>query len=655
MLQPERMRKIEVLVLEKDLRRVTAALGAMRALHLTQAVLETGTDIPETVTQSAHEGDVLFARVEELCQSLSIEPKVEVAADLPSSLESIRDYVNDVRERMDAVVGRLGDMRDEETSLLQLVSEMETFKILDLPVERINRFSFLHFAIGSIVESSIDTLERESGSRTIVIPFRTDDGDQKVVAITDRKGRWALEGVLAKLGFKDAAIPSNQQGLPSEILRNARLRLGKLEAEKISVESAIERIGCQESIRLTAVWNRLRIEKRLREAEQFFAHTSATGVIAGWVPQDRLGEVKKELISVTRNRCVIDERAPKECGASEEVPVLLKHSSLLRPFEMLVRAYGVPRYGQIEPTFFVAITFVGMFGMMFGDVGHGLVLAVAGLCLRKLAESGQWRDAGVIFGFSGLSAALFGVLYGEVFGYPVGWLPSPKWAPMHMPERFLMFAVFIGIGMISLAVILNIVNRILRRDYAMLFFDKYGVVGIVFYWGALGLIIRYVLSNDVSGWHVAFLVIAPLVILLFREPLQHLIGHVALADGNDAVEHEEEKGVGSVASRAFEAVIEVYEAVSVYLANTVSFVRVGAFALAHAGLCAAIFSLESVVRSFPAGPVLSVLVIVSGNLLVIVLEGMVVSIQCVRLQFYECFSKFFVESGRSFVPFDLRR
>jgi V/A-type H+-transporting ATPase subunit I len=173
--------------------------------------------------------------------------------------------------------------------------------------------------------------------------------------------------------------------------------------------------------------------------------------------------------------------------------------------------------------------------------------------------------------------------------------------------------------------------------------DKFGLVGFIFYWGVLGLGIKAVVLNAgaPTALEVFLLVLLPLLLLFFREPLHYLMtrkrgGHRP-----------------SVLSGVIEGFVDVLETVSSYIANTVSFVRVGAFALAHTALCVAVFSTERVVRTLPGGPLWSVLVVVGGNLLVIGLEGMVVSIQSMRLEYYEFFSKFFKGEGKAYQPFKL--
>ena len=117
----------------------------------------------------------------------------------------------------------------------------------------------------------------------------------------------------------------------------------------------------------------------------------------------------------------------------DDIPVLLRPPWLLRPFEMLVSAYGLPKYHDLASTLFVAISFVLMFGMMFGDVGHGAVLVVGGLVALLKSRVPRIRDLGILLVFNGLSSALFGVVYGSYFGIP-SWHKYALWGHPEIPS-----------------------------------------------------------------------------------------------------------------------------------------------------------------------------------------------------------------------------
>jgi V/A-type H+/Na+-transporting ATPase subunit I len=289
-----------------------------------------------------------------------------------------------------------------------------------------------------------------------------------------------------------------------------------------------------------------------------------------------------------------------------------------------------------------------MFDMMFGDAGHGAVLAIGGLAARLAGRSKTLRDGGLLLLFAGLSSMVFGCIYGSCFGLAA----LKKYALWHDPLEgdpmaLMTGAIGIGVVMISLGLILNVINRFRRGDVIGGFLDKFGVVGVLFYWGALALITKHAAleSRGLVKPAVAFFLAVPLAGWALKEPLEYFLhrrsGHAAGApDGL----------LGAV----IESLVGAFEAVLSYLANTISFVRLAAYAMSHAALLLAAFMMAAEVKRVAVGgSLLSVLVIILGNVVAIVLEGIIASVQALRLEYYEFFGKFFSGNGRPFTPFRL--
>jgi V/A-type H+/Na+-transporting ATPase subunit I len=267
------------------------------------------------------------------------------------------------------------------------------------------------------------------------------------------------------------------------------------------------------------------------------------------------------------------------------------------------------------------------------------VLAIGGFVTRKRARSPQIRDLGAIICMAGLAATVFGFLYGSFFGKE-GLLPVLWISPIEDVVKILVVPVALGILLISIGILLNIINKFRCGDYFRAIVDRIGLVGIVLYWGAIGLGLRSALLGSSShlGLLIVLLIFVPLLVLLFRELIYERLVHKG---------HKSEGALVALMNGG----VDVMETLTGFLANTVSFARVGAFALAHAALCMAIYGIVAVVHGWPAGGVWSAAVIVVGNVIVILLEGMVVFVQDLRLEYYEFFSKFFEGAGKSYKPF----
>lgn len=295
----------------------------------------------------------------------------------------------------------------------------------------------------------------------------------------------------------------------------------------------------------------------------------------------------------------------------------MRYPQWLTPFARLVRNYGIPRYGEIDPTWLFMATFVAMYGMMFGDVGHGLVIAAAGLLFRA-----RLRGYAVFVVASGLASAAFGLVYGSVFGYE-DILPALWHSPLSAPMSLLKIAMAVGVIFIIAATVVTVRNQLVRGLWREALFDGTGVAGLAFY--AMVIALAYQAFTEALPH--------PLWLSSALFPLAGIVGYQWL------------KSSGPFAERVLVTLIQTYEAIIGYLVNTLSFLRLAAFALNHAALVLAVFTLAKMVAG--SG---SVLVVVLGNLVILTLEGGIVAIQAMRLEYYEGFSRFFNGDGHSYQP-----
>lgn len=321
----------------------------------------------------------------------------------------------------------------------------------------------------------------------------------------------------------------------------------------------------------------------------------------------------------------------------------------------MIFSYGSPLYGTIDPTPFVAVFFTILFGIMFGDCGQGLVFLIMGILMAlKVIKVGGWNKFAPIFMAIGISSSIMGLITGEFFGteevlepfahFVTGLFGEPrspilKVMPSSDPGSvtviFAIFGVTIALGIVinSIGLVVNILNNIIRRRFGNVFFGKTGLSGLIFYWYVLYFALRLVLFHHSPQLYDWIIIGLSLFFSSFGEPFERLFnGHRPVL----------ENGAGAM---VIGGAVELIEVVSGYLSSTISFVRVGAFALAHAVLG---FIIE--MMSKKCGPVGGLGVLIVGNAIVVVLEGMIVAIQVIRLQYYEFFSKFFNETGAEFKP-----
>ena len=359
-------------------------------------------------------------------------------------------------------------------------------------------------------------------------------------------------------------------------------------------------------------------------------------ILCGWMSETDAKKFQKEIESDADTFCIMEDN---HNNIMSTPPTKMKNPGLFKPFEMYVEMYGLPSYNEIDPTILIGITYSILFGFMFGDAGQGLCLLIGGFLLYKFKKM---RLAGII-SCCGFFSTIFGVLFGSVFGFEdiidAVWL-RPQEAMTDLPfigklNTVFVVAIAIGMGIILLCMILNIINSVKEHNTEKTWFDTNGAAGLVFYFALATVIVLYMSGNALPATIVlTVLFIIPLLLMFFKEPLSAM------------VEKKAQKMEGGVGMFITQGVFELFEVLLSYFSNTLSFVRVGAFAVSHAAMMQVVLMLAGAEAGSPNWAV-----VIGGNLFVCGMEGLIVGIQVLRLEYYELFSRFYRGSGRAFEPY----
>lgn len=377
--------------------------------------------------------------------------------------------------------------------------------------------------------------------------------------------------------------------------------------------------------------NSYELEQKSGEIKKSAACTNEFFYLSGWIPKSFMESLDKLLLSFDDRILIIKKEPNERTNKAIIPPTMLINNKLFKPFESLLFMYGVPSYNEIDPTRFLAITYTLMFGAMFGDAGQGLVLLLAGVMLKSKAGK---INIGGLFETLGVSSIIFGFLYGSVFGSEKV-INALLIRPMEDINDMLIGAIIFGCVFLILGFILGITNSLRKKDIERGFFGKEGLAGFMFYIGALVLIVSIVYKNPLlpkAAWIIYFLFF--LLLILLKEPLANIIKGEKILFESGAKDYFIESG------------FEVIETLLSMFSNTLSFIRVGAFALNHVGLFVAFSAMASMTKSGFA----SVLILIIGNIIIICLEGLIVFIQGLRLEYYELFSKYYEGEGVAFEP-----
>lgn len=305
-------------------------------------------------------------------------------------------------------------------------------------------------------------------------------------------------------------------------------------------------------------------------------------------------------------------------------PTLIRNNWFVEPFKLFVEMYGSPSYHEVDPTVFVALSYTLLFGMMFGDVGQGILLSLFGY----IAYKKKGMELGRVGIRLGLSSTIFGFIFGSLFGNEE--ILHGLFHPMDTSNTMtlLLTAVGIGVVFIVISMVFNIIILCKRKQIGEALVSQSGVCGLVFYVSTLGYVLDLLLGFGYSnGLYVTVLMVIPILCVFAKEPIIHKL------QGKDPLPH----GIGGFFMEGF---FELFEVVLSYITNTMSFLRVGGFVLSHAGMMLVVYTLANMV-----GGTGYYIVLVFGNLFVMGLEGLIVGIQVLRLEFYEMFSRYYQGNG----------
>ena len=571
----------------------------------------------------------LLRQAEEVLTRLELEPEYRPFAE-GADLEEGQRYLDDLTQQLDQMDQWEEALRQEEADDRSSVSQLEKLAGISVQLDTLRNMDHLSFRFGHLPEDSYRTFSEVLDKREDCFFFPTHTENNHVYgcyfALKAREEK--VDALFDSMHFVPVPLDERLGGTAQEAIEALRHEMEDDEQTLGQLKTQRQELAQQQKDHLLSLRSWLCRENQVMEMRRFGARSKETFYLMGWVPEDDLPEFLARVDAYGKLGYVVDKAEETELTP----PTKLKNSLLGRIFEPFLRMYGLPNYHEYDPSSFMAITYCIFFGIMFGDVGQGIGLALIGLFLAT--KKHMWL--GKIIVCCGISSTIFGFVYGSVFGFE-DILPGFKILEGNNVVYLLVASLAMGVVMLAFVMVLNVLNGIRQHDFDKIFFGPNGLAGMVFY---LGLIIAAMVTlltgfSLFRVWYVLPVLVLPLVLILFREPLS------ALAEGKEDWKPE---SLGALLVSGF---FELFETLLSFLANTLSFLRVGAFVIVHASMMMVVFTL--------AGEPANLAVVVIGNLVVIALEALLSALQGIRLEFYEMFSRFYTGGGRRFEALDLKR
>jgi len=669
MITPTKMKQLIAVVLESDVDSVTRELldeGVMHFISVRSLAGDVSSKLkpvgkPDIESSAA----AIRGKIESLLNSAGIDAyaarKLDIAELAPADLDQAASKVSSVEGKIAEHKQELSAAEDEVRHLKDIHRQVEMYGDLSRGMKQHSEYSFLSMQTGAVAASEAEALaEAFTGMPAVLISLGDSGNERQFFLISLKREEKQVDAILDKHGWHDIDLTSNIADLNEDVTESLGDRIEALTKKQAEISGKIKNTVSNRSEELLELWANLRMNELYSRIQSFFSRTSRTILFTGWVPEISVEKLDTRIRGACSAGCYLEWNEPSDDMSAAEIPVQLENPRFLKPFEMLVRNYAVPSYGSIDPTPLVGIAYLVMFGLMFGDAGHGLVIMLLGIIGRLVyKKENNVRNLLTLLGYCGGASIITGVLFGSYFGFR---LFKPLWFDFHgivaghsggplvsSIYDVLAITIYFGISVIGLGILINIINLTKNKRWFELVFDKAGILGGLIY-GAGVWATRYFVASDYkqlpSGNLLFLLVGIPVILLAFKSPLKFMLQRSAGA--------ARRLHLMSFVDFTMDWIVEILEIFSGYLANTLSFMRVAGLGIAHEALLIAFFQIAGMTGDGSLTSLPAILILILGNILIVALEGLSAGIQSLRLNYYEFFSKYFTGTGRPYEPVSLR-
>jgi len=600
MIFPEKMLRVEIEIEAAYSDSVLEMIGKEGLLHIDQVKA-----LPENEAEASRV-KMLLILVQKYMAALEIKVKHykrDPISHLDQQLDEIENSLLTIGIKIEDNSQKL-KISDQEIKWFNQAAAVKAALAADIETEKLSQeLNYLKFHIAIVTMEATELLRLTMKQKRLLMIDRPLFDQTNAIAIfyEEEEEPEVLKGLSSIKG-----IEISKKYFSTEAFELQRLAQQQINQDR---QSLSDKYGTA----LQHIESYLSDILALEGAKSALRESSKGLMLKGWIPKKSVKKFVDDLDHAVVT--LLDEEG--------EAPVLLETPAALKPFEKLISSFSYPRYGEINPVLPFALSFLLLFGIMFGDVGHGLILALLGWLVKTRVP--EYSDFGQIYFLSGLSSTFFGFLYGSIFGVH-NLLPHLLFTPMESVNTTILFSIGIGIAIITLSFFLHMTTAIKRKEPTLLFVSEGSILWLLVYWFTIGIFIKSVVQNLNITYEVSFL--ALLLLIIFIQLLR-------------------KTGQGA------QAVIDLFREFMDTITNTLSFLRVGAFALAHGALFMAVFSIARMISESYGEGFFYWLAIIVGNVVIIVLEGVIVTIQTLRLEYYEFFKRFFKGGGTPYRPYTL--
>ncbi len=591
------MEDITPLVENKKLKRVSESFD-----DLMKAIQYTPNIIHETIAHDVVVEQVI-TETEAFCEAFSLK----------------RDTLKQLEERLD---------------YLKRLKVLECAKHIEIDFKRLVEMNFFTMKFGYLTREKAKRISQNYDHiKALVFHIGTAEEKELYMIISPKSLDLEMSRILRSTDFYELNIDSNLLDTPKNMLMKIEMEIERNLGQQQALQDEMGKGLEPRKAEIDRLMTQLTTCSKVNEIKRYVAVTEELAYFAAWVPEASLTMVTSVMNGY--RDALVTFKHQDEVSQRIQTPTLMVNHWFFRPFETLIKMYGVPSHTELDPTPFFGVAYILMFGAMFGDLGQGLVISLAGLILSKRGG----HDMGGVLVRIGFGAMLFGVLYDSFFGYEnliSRWLPIPIYLrPIENIMTILLLSIIMGLILVYISLVYGIINKLRQGDYQEGLFGRNGINGAIL----LSALLLYGYgvaagTSLISNRILLAVMLLCVTLLLIKQPLSRFISK------------EEHLYEETLSAYYVEAGFDIFETLLSMLSNTASFIRIGAFALNHVGLFIAFHTLSEMIGTTFG----NILMFILGNAIIIGLEGLVVFIQGLRLFYYELFSKYYLGEGILFEP-----
>ena len=621
----------------------------------------------------------IYQTIEEVVKGLNVPPIVGMMEILfkgtqikqkKYELKELESIIEDVKKKTPLVIGDATKLLEEDTNTRKSLEEYTSLKETLQLVKKLNidigdfglmKYFFINFFV--IKTSDYDEIVRTLEGVAIYKYELESKENSALVIISDVKDADKVTRVMRSLNANPFSIPQGFPQVPSKAYALAESKIKELTVKQKSITKQLSMMRKKLRVEILTLQEDARVAKDIFETLRKPGGTKHFALIQGYIPK----KMEKRFKDITGQWTSTTEEI-KDPKTLEELPVLLRNPRWVRTFEVITNSQGIPKRGEPDPTWMIALMWPIFYGIMFADLGHALLLMGFGL-LFKVKGQGTLSRWGMLIAISGFSAAIAGLFTGEMFGFhldqiaPIAFLIE-EGGPLHFMAGFigllsvaeltfeqvimiLKVSIFLGIIHLVWAFLLRIKRYYREGRKVALYFEA--IPNFIMYFGIVAVMMSAIGSGyDVMGmyskihtepvpwitilvgdWAVVWLVVRIAIITVIGCIIVMIVGGII-----HNKKHPEEGG--DMASIVMETLLgKTVECLS----HTISYSRIGIMLLVHAALLLTVNN--AYVQLGGIGSLGALAIIIGGNLGIMIIEGLIVYIQSLRLHLYEFFTKWY--------------